>query len=155
MRKDKLCEKIIKEHYATIFRFCIARLAGDYYGAEECRQEVFLLLLQKQDLLDLDDQIDRWLIASASRITKKYIRKKAERAAFETEASEAIVAPQIQTDVRASVFDALTDEEYCLLMRYYSMNNELRSELASELGISINTLYQRIHTIKSKLKPPK
>ena len=158
MSKIKLCEKIIKENYAAIFRFCNARLWGDYYGAEECTQEVFLLFLQKKDDLDLNDHIDRWLIAAASRITKTYLRKKAERLAFETEGIDELSDKELISNFseeRSSVFEDLTNEEYDLLIRYYALDHKMRNEIAADLGISVNTLYQRIHTIKNKLKRPK
>lgn len=160
MRQDKLCEKIIEDNYASVFRFCNARLRGDDYGAEECTQEVFLLFLQKKDELDLGGQISRWLIAAASRITKKHLRKKAERAAIETWNIEEITEETAEYAARSSVFDDLTDDEYNLLLRYYSIDKEMRGELAAELGVSVNTLYQRVFSLKSKIKhtnkkPPK
>ena len=45
----------------------------------------------------------------------------------------------------------LTNEEYHLLQRYYDTDRNSREELASELGISMNTLYQRIYVIKNKI----
>lgn len=155
MRKRKLFEKIINDNYAAVFRFCNARLWGDYHGAEECTQEVFLLFLQKIDDLDLNDHIDRWLIAVASRIVKKYLRQKAERAVVAIEEIEELpdeTLSSFQSEERSSKFDVLTDEEYDLLLRYYNMDNEQRNELAADLGISINTLYQRIYAIKRKFK---
>lgn len=158
MRKRKLYEKIIEENYMAIFRFCNARLRNDHYGAEECTQEVFLLFLQKKDDLDLNDHIDRWLIAAASRITKAYLRKKAEQVAFEAEEFDELSDKNLVSNFyeeRSSVFEDLTDEEYDLLIQYYAIEDKMRNEIAAELGISVNTLYQRIHTIKSKIKQPK
>lgn len=152
MRKDKLCEKIIEDNYAAVFRFCNARLRGDFYGAEDCTQEVFLLFLQKKDALDLSGRIDRWLIAAASRITKQYIRKKAEQTAFETGGIEDITDSSAEQNERSELFDSFTDDEYNLLIRYYSTDAELRGELAAEMGISVNTLYQRIFKLKSKIR---
>lgn len=152
MRKDKLCEKIIEDNYAAVFRFCNARLRGDIHGAEDCTQEVFLLFLQKKDALDLSGRIDRWLIAAASRITKQYIRKRAEQTAYEIAETEDIADRTAEQNERSGIFDELTDDEYNLLIRYYSTDAELRGELAAEMGISVNTLYQRIFKLKSKIR---
>ncbi len=152
MRRIRRCEQIIEENYAAVLRFCRARLRNDDDGASECTHEVFLLLLRKADELDLEGQIGNWLIAAASRITKKYLREKAERAAAETDGVDRIADRSAEAEARSPVFAALTDEEYALLLRYYSADSTEREALAAELGISVNTLYQRIHNIKSKLK---
>lgn len=152
MRRDKLCEKIIEKNYAAIFRYCKSRLHGQIDAAEECTQEVFLLFLEKQNKLDLEDNISGWLYASADRITKKYLREIEKRKHVEgvglAEVSGLSVEPI--TEERNSVFDSLTDDEYKLLKQYYATDRHNRSELAKELGISVNTLYQRIHAIKAK-----
>ncbi|MBQ8922078.1 MAG: sigma-70 family RNA polymerase sigma factor [Oscillospiraceae bacterium] len=162
LRQLRQCEKIIEAHYAAVFRFCNAVLRGDIHGAEECTQDVFLLLLKKADELDLNGPIDRWLIASASRISKKYLREKAEHTANEMEFSENIPdRTQVPADCapepadRASEFDVLTDDEYSLLLRYYTVDRASRGALANELGITVNALYQRIFVIKSKIKHTK
>ncbi|MBR3269095.1 MAG: sigma-70 family RNA polymerase sigma factor [Oscillospiraceae bacterium] len=152
MRKSKLCEKIIRENYAAVFRFCNVRLSGDADGAEECAQEVFLLLLQKKDELDLKGPIDRWLIAAASRITKQYLREKAKQTAMETDGVENLIDKTSEPTERAPVLDMLTDAEYEFLLRYYSADRESHEALAAELGISVNTLYQRVHALKKQDK---
>ena len=106
----------------------------------------------KKDALDLSGRIDRWLIAAAFRITKQYIRKKTEQTAFETGGIEDITDSSTEQNERSWIFDELTDDEYNLLIRYYSTDAELRGELAAEMGISVNTLYQRIFKLKSKIR---
>ena len=152
MKIEKLCEEIIQKNYAAVFRFCKARLREDILGAEECTQEVFLLFWHKKDELELSGKIDRWLIASASRITKKYLRKKAERMSFETDGIEDISEDVHESDTCTEAFSKLTPEEYELLKSYYSMDSKSRNKLAERLGISTNTLYQRIFEIKKKVK---
>ncbi len=151
MKRDDLCERIIEKHYSAVLRFCSARLPGDRFGAEECTQEVFLLFLQKQHTLDLSGEIGKWLLAAAFRITKKYLREKALRAGLETDGAEEIPDSTPQNAARAPAFAALTDEEYELLLSYYSADGTERCAIASELGISVNALYQRIYAIKSKI----
>lgn len=152
MRTNKLYEKIIEENYAAVYRFCKARIWNDDDGAEECTQEVFLLFLQKNEELDLNGPINRWLIAAASRITKKYLRKKAQKAALETEVIDELIAPEQEDDERITAFQSLTGEELDLLRRYYDTEADSREKLAQKLGITMNALYQRIFAIKSKIK---
>ena len=155
MRRDRLCHKIIEENYSAILRFCRARLWNDDDGAQECTHEVFLLFLKKQSELNLDEGISKWLIAAASRIVKKYLREKAERMAMETDGVEEVPDQSSEPETRAPEFEILTDEEYSLLKRYYTTDRDAHRELAAELGISPNALYQRIFAIKSKIKHTK
>ena len=152
MKKHKLCEKIIQENYALVFRFCSIRLSGDIYGAEECTQEVFLLLIQKQDEIDLTGSVDRWLLATASRIMKRYLREKSKYDEMEDCDIEEIADETTEHPAFNPAFEALTDEEYDLLLRYYSADQEARNALAKELGITANSLYQRIFALKNKVK---
>lgn len=151
MRAKKQAERIIEENYSAVYRFCRSKLWDDENGAEECTQEVFLLFIQKINELNLNDKIERWLIASASRIVKDYLRKKAKRLEYETDGIDELVSPTETDEERHPAFQKLTDEEYRLLQRYYDTDRDAREELAAELGISINTLYQRIHSIRNKL----
>ncbi len=151
MRAKKQAERIIEENYSAVYRFCRSRLWDDENGAEECTQEVFLLFIQKINELNLNDKIERWLIAAASRIIKNYLKNKAKRAEYETNGVEELVSPDVPPEERSPAFQKLTNEEYHLLQRYYDTDRNSREELASELGISMNTLYQRIYAIKNKI----
>ena len=52
MKKEKLCEAVTQKYYKAIFQFCLRLLEYDGYAAEECTQEVFVLLIQKKNKLD-------------------------------------------------------------------------------------------------------
>ncbi len=155
MDQDKKCESLIEQYYARIIRYSKSRLQGDVYAAEECTQEVFLLFLEKKDELDLSGNIQGWLYAAADRVILSYKRKKKIRQMIESESFEAsfsIPDPSI-AEQQISCFDVLTDEELSLLRRYYE--TDCKCELAQELGITVNALYQRIFVIKKKVKKDK
>ena len=142
MRRKKLLEKIVSENYESILRYCIIRLGNDSFAAEDCTQDVFLLLVRKSGELNLKQNIRGWLYAAADRVIKEHLT---------LESAAEIPAETVE---RSGVFDSLTDEEYNLLKRYYSEKSE-REQLANELGISLNTLYKRIHDIKLKIQGAK
>lgn len=151
-KKNKLVEKLIEENYYRILRYCKACFQGDIYAAEECTQDVFLLFLEKKDALDLSDNIRGWLYATAERIILSYKRKAAIRKTIEgeeLEKAESIPAEPVE-ELQSDAFAGLSAEEYSLLKMYYETDDRIC--LAATLGISMNTLYQRIHAIKVKMK---
>ena len=151
MHKRNKADKIINKYYYEILRYCKAHFQGDVYAAEDCTQEVFLLFLEKIDELDLSDNIRGWLHAAADRIILSYKRKAMIRQTIEGEGLEK--AENLPVDCideqQSDAFDMLSADEYSLLKRYFETDD--RVLLAAKLGISINTLYQRIHAIKRKI----
>lgn len=77
MIDKEICEIIIEKYYTDVYKFCLNRLKN-IHAAEECTQEVFLLLFQKRAKLDLTEQLRSWLYESAMRICNKYISKNSE-----------------------------------------------------------------------------
>ena len=126
----------------------------DVFAAEECTQDVFALLVEKQNILNLDRNIRGWLHAAADRICKDYRKKNAKRmtqlvsdpAAYEQ------IPDERQFPDAESIFDVLTEEEYHLLEAYYSEEYGCRGKLAATLGMSQRQLSKRIIAIRKKLK---
>lgn len=48
MSNNTVCNEIIEKYYASIYRYCFVRLDYNEYAADDCTQEVFLILLKKQ-----------------------------------------------------------------------------------------------------------
>ena len=70
----EVCEAIIEKYYSDIFKFCMNDLY-DKQAAEDCTQEVFLLLFQKREKLDFTEKLRSWLYETALRICKNYRKK--------------------------------------------------------------------------------
>ena len=158
MSRRDLCEDAIKKYYQAIFRYCLGLLNGNTNAAEDCTQDVFLLLVKKDAIneLDFSRNIRGWLYAAAQRICKDYLKrlaKQKEAVPFSLDEIRELPAPD--EDNRADIiFEELTDEEYILLNRYYVTDRGNRIGLAKELHISVDTLYQRIRMIRNKAKKP-
>ncbi|MBQ6039223.1 MAG: sigma-70 family RNA polymerase sigma factor [Oscillospiraceae bacterium] len=150
MSRKKQLNKIISENYEPILRYCKSKLSDDLFSAEDCTQDVFFLFVQKSGELNLKQNIRGWLYATADRIIKQYLKRKAKHTEYVTDSLDSVSDIPAEVEGRSAVFDELTDDEYILLKRYYSDKSE-RLYLAGELGISLNTLYKRIHDIKQKL----
>lgn len=153
MLKKKRLEKIVSEYYEPILRYCLQLLKQDIYAAEDCTQEVFLLLTEKQDSLDLDANIRGWLYAAAQRICKEYLKKKQQqmtRIVANLEDMQDVLTDAPFADIE-SAFDVLTDEEYRMLEAYYTAEYGQRGQLAAHYNMTPVQLSKKIRTIREKL----
>ena len=141
---EKIIELIYREYYETVFRYCRVRLNGDLHAAQDCTQEVFLVLHKKlKKLVDLDSILP-WLYQTADREIKNYRRK--HPAMIDIDELADLAAPQ-QED---SPLDILDEEERKLVDLYYGGADKYA--IAKNLGISLDVLYKRMHQIRKKLK---
>lgn len=141
---EKIIELIYREYYETVFRYCRVRLNGDLHAAQDCTQEVFLVLHKKlKKLVDLDSILP-WLYQTADREIKNYRRK--HPAMIDIDELADLAAPQ-QED---SPLDILDEEERKLVDLYYGGADKYA--IAKNLGISLDVLYKRMHRIRKKLK---
>lgn len=145
--------RIAEKYYAAILRYSSARLQYDHFAAEECTQDVFMLLYNKINTLNLDENIQGWLYVVADRIVRNYIKKNRKRLEKESIPLDAIIEmPNVEPEDHSELFCNISPDEYNLLYLYYSSESSERLVLAQQLGISMAALYQRIHMIKKKLK---
>ena len=77
-------EYLIKSYYREIFRYCYNRLYGDFHAAEDCTQEVMLVLYKKVNTLDMSKEIRSWLYSVADKKIKTYQRKKVDTMDIDT-----------------------------------------------------------------------
>ncbi len=152
-RREKL-NQIIEQHYDEIVAYCHVLLKDDPHGAEDCAHDVFMLLLQKQKELNLEQNIRGWLYASADRIVKDY-RKKQQRM-LEMISYDLTKVPDrsFSADelLSSSAFSCLTDQELQLLKDYYSVPKGDRESLAPKYGMRLVELYKKMHAIREKLR---
>lgn len=149
MRHDNPVEYIIKCYYPEILRYCRMQLQGDTYAAEDCTQEVFLLLYQKIDTLDLHIDLRPWLYAVADRKIKAYYRKNPKMIDI-TAISEQEQTVEFDFETaEGNILDKLDQEEQNLIKSYFS--GEDKNKIAENQGISISALYMKISRIKKKI----
>ncbi|MEE5994825.1 MAG: sigma-70 family RNA polymerase sigma factor [Oscillospiraceae bacterium] len=141
-------EEIVNKYYSAILSYCVANLNHDIHAAEDCTQEVFLLLYTKLKRLNLTVNIEGWLYAVADRKMKEYRRKNPNMMDID-EVPEQCTEPEY-TSSTENILDVLSQEEYQLLQSYYSGAD--RAVIAEQAGLSLNALYIRISRIKEKLR---
>ena len=158
MNRGKQCNQIIEKYYDEIVRYCFFLLKDDFRGAEDCAHDTFLLLLRKQNELNLEQNIRGWLYASANRIVKDYRKKQLKFQAMLNYDPEDMNDQTVQAEEVGSsdAFDCLSDQELELLKAYYSAPKGERVDLARKHGMSISELYKKLHKIREKVrKSPK
>jgi len=141
-------EKIVRKHYREILGYCCVRLNSNVQAAEDCTQEVFLVLFRKLNSLD-DDNIRAWLYETARRETAKYISKNSFSHISLEDAPEIEDTSNPLAEFGNSVIDRLDDDEISLIKAYY--DEEDRESLAKKMRLSMNGLYLKIHRIRKKL----
>ena len=143
-----------KQFYAEILRYCQNKLPNDIHGAEDCTQDVFLLLYQKRDEIDFNQNIRGWLYASADRIISNYQKKQSrilqmlsvDLTKIEDRSSDSEQAFTSQT------FACLSEDELELLKAYYGANKGERQDIAKRYNLTLAQLYKKIHAIRNKLR---
>lgn len=141
-------EKIVNDYYPVILSYCYMHLGNDIHAAEDCTQEVFLMLHIKIKQLNLSINIEGWLYAVADRKIREYRRKHPETVNIDT-LPEQFEEPDFISQVSDSVLDTLNPKDRRLLEIYYSGEN--RNRIAERLGLTTNALYLRVKRIRKKL----
>lgn len=155
MTQDELLEALTRQYYREIHCYCISRLKPDLQGAQECTQDVFLLLTEKKAQLDLNGNIRAWLYKSADHIISSYLRScekhrhiPLEEAAIPTAGG---IERLLQETPMQKIRDCLTAEELELLLRYYSLKRGGREALAAMYHMPLDQLYDEIERLKRKI----
>lgn len=154
MQINALCEETAERYYRAIYLYCLQLLNQDVLAAEDCTQDVFVLMIQKKDTLDFDQNIRGWLYATADRICKDYRKREMKRTALITPSLDEITdIPDPNSPIEPdAMLDCLSDEELQLLKAYYSEQYGERMLLAEKLGMTHSQLGKKIYAIRQKLK---
>jgi len=145
---------VTEQYYAEILRYCQNKLPNDIHGAEDCTQDVFLLLYQKRDEIDFNQNIRGWLYATADRIISNYQKKQSrilqmlniDLMEIEDRSS---VSEQVFT---SQMFESLPEDELELLKAYYGADKGERRDVAKKCNLALAQLYKKLHMIRDKLR---
>jgi RNA polymerase sigma-70 factor (ECF subfamily) len=82
--QDAAFNGIVTRYYEKILKFCLYALGGNRSAAEDCAQDIFLILYENMGRLRDYDKIGGWLYKTAGNIAKQYaasLRKERQRLA--------------------------------------------------------------------------
>lgn len=150
---NSIYKDIATKYYKEIFNYCYIRLEYHKENAEECTQEVFIILLLKWKNLSTLENIRAWLYRTADNVIKNHNRKSNRH---KNELSIVDVDEKINLSYNEDfgVFELLsmlTIEEQELLKEYY-IDKFTAKELSIKYNISENAIFVKVHRIKHKLK---
>jgi RNA polymerase sigma factor (sigma-70 family) len=126
--------RIVNRYYGKILKFCCYALGGDRIAAEDCTQDIFLVLYERMAALRDYDTIGGWLYKTAGNISKQY-------AAFRRKEREKFAVP-------SAGFAA--DEDGELPLHSIAAENNIKSE--EERIAEEKTIAWAADEIKKRLK---
>jgi RNA polymerase sigma-70 factor (ECF subfamily) len=170
--QDAAFDGIVKRYYERIFKFCNYALGGNQSAAEDCTQDIFLILYEHISGLKDYDKIGGWLYKTADNISKRYAASlQKERAKFAApsrifEAGETpvdgIIAKDIQTEedrlseetaidrAAAGIGKRLKPEDKQILELAFRQKRPLK-EVAALLNISLSAAKSRTSRLRQKI----
>ena len=165
---------IVNRYYEKILKFCAYALGGNRNAAEDCTQDIFLILYENMGRLKDYDKIGGWLYKTAGNIVKQYaasLRKERKRfavpsPAFEPAGGEApldrIAAGGIKSEeeqiaeekalarAAAEIGKRLTSKDEQILRLAFREKHPLK-EVSARLGISLSAAKSRASRLRQKL----
>lgn len=140
--------EITKKYYSVINAYCLYKLDGNRFAADDVTQEVFFTFYKKLGKLRMSDNIKLWLYRTADMKIKEYRRKIPDESSIE-DFGDILTVEDSYPTISESDFDCLSADEKELLTEYYSGNS--RKNLADSLKIPVSALHMKIYRIKKKL----
>ncbi|MDR2740465.1 MAG: sigma-70 family RNA polymerase sigma factor [Treponema sp.] len=106
--------RIVKRYYGNILKFCSYALGGDRSAAEDCTQDIFLVLYERMAALRDYDTIGGWLYKTAGNISKQYAasrRREREKFAAPSTGFPAVEGGELPLDSIAAENNIKSEEE--------------------------------------------
>ena len=171
---DAAFNGIVKRYYERILKFCLYALGGNLTLAEDCAQDIFLILYEKMGELRDYDRIGGWLYKTAGNVSKRYAaaaRKECAKTAApfvnDAEGGREAVLDRIAARTAGSEEERIAEEEAveqaaCTILERLKPGDERVLELAfrqrqplkevaARLGISLSAVKSRTSRLRQKI----
>jgi RNA polymerase sigma-70 factor (ECF subfamily) len=166
--RDTAFNAIVKRYYEKILKFCVYALGGSRSAAEDCAQDIFLILYENMGKLKDYDKIGGWLYKTAGNISKQYaasLRKERKMFAAPSPASldniaargnikseEARIAEEKAiARAAAEIGKRFTPKDEQILSLAFRQKHPLK-EVAARLGISLSAAKSRASRLRHKIR---
>jgi len=172
--KDEMFNRIIEQHYKSIYYYCYNKINQDVNEAKDCTQEVFCTLYKKIDDLRDFNKIGRWLYLTADNYIKKILTKKSfenkmlihsmidsdvdnipeyysQYFSYEENHELLLESPLNIEDCKEKILSALSSEEMTLWYLFF-IESKSQKEISDILHISHTAVKSRVLRLKFKLK---
>jgi RNA polymerase sigma factor (sigma-70 family) len=171
---DAAFNGIVKRYYEKILKFCLFALGGNRSVAEDCTQDIFLILYENMAGLKDYDKIGGWLYKTAGNISKRYVVSlRKDRAKFAVvqgnpeggggeDPVDGIIAKNIKTEeeqiagekaaarAAAVIGKCLKPKDEQILELVFRQKKPLK-EVAATLNISLSAAKSRSSRLRQKI----
>lgn len=141
-------ESTVRLYYQSIYNYCLSRLE-DIHSAQDCTQEVFLVLYRKKDTLEIDN-IRAWLYRTADNIIKNYKKISFRKKETSIDAADNMVYSDCY-DEGKPFGELLDSNELQMLSEYYIDGYDI-SYIATKNGKSTAAVYKMFQRLRVRLK---
>jgi RNA polymerase sigma-70 factor (ECF subfamily) len=173
--QDAAFNGIVKRYYEKILKFCVYALGGNRSAAEDCAQDIFLILYENMGKLKDYDRIGGWLYKTAGNISKQRaaaLWKERKRFAAPSPASgaggeetlldgiaagdpikseeERIAEERAIAHAAAEIGKRLSPKDEQILRLAFRQKHPLK-EVAARLGISLSAAKSRVSRLRHKI----
>ncbi|MBO5319219.1 MAG: sigma-70 family RNA polymerase sigma factor [Ruminococcus sp.] len=153
MIDKETCGILFRKYHNYVYDFCFKYLEN-IHAAEDCTQEVFLIMLKKKSKINLSRSLLSWLRKTSKNVCKEYLRKNPTVFADIDNYSETIsdAGSSVKKELPDEIYEFLDKEDADLLFKYINADCNERRKTAERMGITSNALCKRVIKIKRKLQ---
>lgn len=153
MIDKETCEVLFRKYHSYVYDFCFKYLKNTH-AAEDCTQEVFMIMLKKKNKINLSENLLSWFYETSKRVCKQYIRKNPLKFVDVDDYAEIISDTNASAEKPLSdeIYEFLDKEDADLLFEYINADCDERRKMAARMGITSNALCKRIKRIKCKVQ---
>jgi RNA polymerase sigma-70 factor (ECF subfamily) len=168
--EDAAFDGIVRRYYEKILKFCAFALGGNRSLAEDCTQDIFLILYENMARLRDYDKIGGWLYKTADHISKQYAAAlRRERRALPvnnpehdgspvdgaaaksvTSEEERIAEEKALGRARAAIGRRLKPKDEQILELAFRQKKPLK-EVAARLNLSLSAVKSRSSRLRQKI----
>ncbi len=141
-------ENTVRLYYHSIYNYCLSKVK-DINSAQDCTQEVFLIMYQKINVLD-SCNIRAWLYRTADNIIKNYRKVSARQNETVIEEAEKIIHTDYYDEEKV-LSGVLKEQELKMLCEHYLYGYDI-ADVAKKNGKSTASVYKMFQRLKVKLR---
>lgn len=153
MIDKETCAILFRKYHNYVYDFCLTYLKN-MHAAEDCTQEVFMIMLKKKNKINISDKLLSWFHETSKRVCKKYIKKNPTVFVDVDEYAETIYDKYtfVEKSLYDEIYDSIDKEDAKLLFEYINADCNERRKMAERMGITTNALCKRIKRIKCNVQ---
>lgn len=152
----------IEKYYTKIYNLCLYKTKNDKAEAENCTQNIFMILIENWDKLE-DRDIYAWLLKTTQHTLMNLYRKKKKESLVQpitsceniqsdtADPSDLMISDEEIEEHKQKILSQLSPADRDLYRKYFEEKMSYR-EISEQLGIDYAATQMRVSRLKSRLK---